>query len=371
MRLNGFEENAGPIRVLHAAETVIGGIGSYIDELVCLQNRHYGAESVRVVVPASQAGFLERVSAAQVIGFQEKQHRLANAIELAGRVYAETFNFSPHILHLHSSYAGLAVRPPMIFLHHKPKVVYCPHGWAFCRDSAGMLNAISARIEYALSYATDAIVCISHSEHDAAMGAGICRDRLQLICNGIDDDLQQADEGAINWPDNRLHLLFVGRFDRQKGIDVFLEAMRRLGNLAFAYVVGAPVVNGEALTAIPDNVTLVGWKSRAEVQAYYQSADLLVMPSRWEGFGLVAAEALRAGLPVIASRVGGLVDIVEDGVCGRLVAPESPTAIVDAVSSLDREMLRRMGQAGKARANSLFGSTRMFNEMDCLYTRLL
>ncbi|WP_165498862.1 glycosyltransferase family 4 protein [Chlorobium sp. N1] len=371
MPTGGCKKKDAPIRVLHAAETVIGGIGSYMDDLVSQQSLHYGQESVRVVVPARQAGFFERVSGQQVAGIQAKRHRLATAIELARRVNAEALTFAPDIIHLHSSYAGLAVRPFLMLLHQHSKVVYCPHGWAFRRETANMFNSVAARTELALSHMTDAIVCISHSEYDAGRDAGICPDTLQVIFNGIADQPQEESVGELHWPDHRLRLLFVGRFDRQKGIDVFLDAMNQLRDVACAYVVGAPVVNGETLPAIPDNVTCIGWKSRAEVQHCYRSAELLVMPSRWEGFGLVAVEALRAGLPVLASRVGGLVDIVEDGVCGRLVAPGSTSAIVDTVRSLDRDGLKEMGRAGRIRATSLFGVERMFSEMHDLYCRLL
>ncbi|MFX6269921.1 glycosyltransferase, partial [Acinetobacter baumannii] len=76
-------------------------------------------------------------------------------------------------------------------------------------------------------------------------------------------------------------------------------------------------------------------------------ADVIVVPSRWEGFGLIAVEAMRAGLAVIASRVGGLAEVVEEGVTGFLVEPDKPEEIVNILRTVTREQLHEMGNAGR------------------------
>src|SRR5690606_9841845 len=103
-----------------------------------------------------------------------------------------------------------------------------------------------------------------------------------------------------------LRLLFVGRFDRQKGVDIFCEVLKRLGSRAYGVMVGGAVLHDSINLEYPYNVRTVGWRPKNELASFYRSADILVVPSRWEGFGLVAAEAMSLGCPVIASNVGGL-----------------------------------------------------------------
>ena len=322
-----------------------------------------------VVLPETHAGHIRKIEPAAITPFQDKGNRLGNSLALVRKVLRQMEEFHPDVVHLHSTLAGAAIRPFIRLLQERPKVVYCPHGWAFKRDSSATMRRVAEKVELAMSGLSDAIVCTSNGELDSAMGIGIERSRLARILNGI-PSLEDASAEEVVWPDSRLRLLFVGRFDRQKGIDLFLAAMQELREVAFACVIGAPVVDHDMPEVIPDNVTLLGWQSRDGLLAYYRSADLLVMPSRWEGFGLVAAEAMRSGLAVLGTRIGGISDIVEDSVTGMLVEPESVQAIVSAIRSTSRSELGRMGESGRLRFECLFSSERMFSEMHQLYARL-
>jgi len=176
---------------------------------------------------------------------------------------------------------------------------------------------------------------------------------------------------AVEWPAGKRRVLFVGRFDRQKGIDVLLDAMSRMQVSSFGWFVGERVLgDGDDLT-FPPNVRSTGWLSAAEISAYYESADVLVVPSRWEGFGLIAVEGMRAGLPVIATRVGGLAEIVDHGVTGMLVEPGEPEAIVNTVRALTDETRARMAKAGRARFEAQFTLDRVHEQLTSLYQRLL
>ncbi len=118
---------------------------------------------------------------------------------------------------------------------------------------------------------------------------------------------------------------------------------------------------------MPPNARTTGWLSPSEIEAFYQSADIVVVPSRWEGFGLIAVEAMRAGLPVIASRVGGLPEIVEDGVTGLLIPPEDTAALVNALRDLSYERLSAMGRAGRERFQRHFTLDRVHRQITELY----
>jgi glycosyltransferase involved in cell wall biosynthesis len=172
------------------------------------------------------------------------------------------------------------------------------------------------------------------------------------------------------WPADKRRLLFVGRFDKQKGVDILIEALSELRDSTFAYLVGSPVLGDGASFNPPDNARTTGWLSAAQLAAYYESAVVLVAPYRWEGFGLTAVEAMRAGLPVIATRVGGLAEVVEHGVTGLLVESNSSAALVDAIRSAGTESLKSMGEAGRQRFNERFTLDRMHIQLTALYQRL-
>ena len=96
-----------------------------------------------------------------------------------------------------------------------------------------------------------------------------------------------------------------------------------------------------------------------------------MLASRWEGFGLVALEAMRAGKPVVASRVGGLPELVEDGVTGRLAPAVSATLLAQALLQDDPDTLVRMGAAGRLRYATAFTAARMNADLLALYADLV
>jgi glycosyltransferase involved in cell wall biosynthesis len=145
--------------------------------------------------------------------------------------------------------------------------------------------------------------------------------------------------------ENPPHVLFVGRLSEEKGILDFLQAtdgMRRV-------IVG----DGPLRDRVPE---AVGFVRPAELGAYYERAAVVVSPSRREGYGVVAREAMAHGRPVIASAVGGLVDAVEDGVTGLLVPPRDVTALRAGIERLleDVDLRDRLGSAARSTARERF-----------------
>ena len=120
----------------------------------------------------------------------------------------------------------------------------------------------------------------------------------------------------------------------------------------------------------PDNVELLGWKSPEEIAGFMNACDVVVMPSRWEGFGLVAVEAMRARKPVIASAVGGLRSIVRHGQTGFLVPAGDSDALAQTIVARDRAGWREMGLAGYMRFLSRYQSDRMNGDIVDLYDQI-
>lgn len=156
-------------------------------------------------------------------------------------------------------------------------------------------------------------------------------------------------------------LLFVGRIEPLKGIDTLLKAlaiMRQSGLFVCLTVIGGdPVVGPETLNGemgrlqalreqigLKDLVTFLGQRGQDTLPYYYSAAEAVVVPSHYESFGMVALEAMACGAPVVASQVGGLAFLVQDGVTGFTVPVDDPQAMAEKLSSLitDEAIRKRM-----------------------------
>lgn len=140
-------------------------------------------------------------------------------------------------------------------------------------------------------------------------------------------------------PDEPPHVLYVGRLSEEKGVRELAEAARGLPLV----VVG----DGPLRTLLPQ---AIGFVPPREVGAFYERAAVVVVPSRREGYGVTAREAMAYGRPVVATRVGGLVDAVADGVTGLLVPPGDVVALRRALEELLEDATRRSDLGGAARA---------------------
>lgn len=158
------------------------------------------------------------------------------------------------------------------------------------------------------------------------------------------------DEGAD--PAAGSYVAFAGRFVPEKGVEVLLEAGRFSG-LPLWLAGDAPVHPG---VRPGDDVRLVITRSKSELAAFYRGARVLAVPSTWfESFGIVAAEAMSHGIPVVASRIGALAETVQDGVTGLLFDVGDACDLALKLRALwdDPERCRRLGRAGRERVSRL------------------
>ena len=252
-------------------------------------------------------------------------------------------------------------------------------------DDAWWKGPLLRRVHRRIVRRADRVVCTSDAvlEHFAALEPA-ARNKMARIHNGVDVAAIRAAAGAADRAAIRASLgvapgatmlLAVGRLVEQKGHDVLLAA---LATRPLAEATLVLVGRGELETslrasaaAMPGRVVFAG--VRTDVPALMAAADLFVMPSRWEGFGLVAAEAMTAGRAVVASRVSALPEVVEHGVTGLLVPPDDPDALAAAIASLLADPAKRdaFGAAGRDRVERLFTLDRMNAEWRAEYERLL
>ena len=201
-------------------------------------------------------------------------------------------------------------------------------------------------------------------------------ERIEIVPPGVDHAFfspgdQRGARTALDLPPDRPVLLFVGRIQPLKGLDVAVTALAALPHQdAVLVAVGGPSgPSGEAELArvhelarqlgVEDRVRYVPPQPHHLLSTYYRAADVCVVPSRSESFGLVALEAAACGTPVVAAAVGGLATIVEDGTTGLLIEGRDPAAFADAIAGLlaDPARARAMGAAGAARARGYTWST--------------
>ena len=191
---------------------------------------------------------------------------------------------------------------------------------------------------------SDRIVCVSRHIAAAAEAAGAAAEKIRVLHNPI-----EADRFASAPPAERdIDLLYVGRLSWEKGVDVLLEAVSGLPPSTRLVVAGEGRLRRSLESSareIDCEVEFAGWVDREQLPRLMARARLLVLPSRTEAHPMVALEALAAGLPVVASNVGGVAETVRDGVNGWLVPSERPdllrAAMVDALADPARlESLR-------------------------------
>jgi len=266
--------------------------------------------------------------------------------------------------------AGLAGVPHVVHTVHTAEMRPRRGEFTFARLAAGRCERIVA-------------VSASAAEHHSRM-SGLGRSRYTVIPNGVDAAAYQRDEQRREqlrreWGIGERPLAaYVGRLGEEKGVDTLLAAWRELygcGRAVDLVIAGDGELRGmvERFLAEPAaaGVRMLGFTD--DVRGVLSAADLLVMPSHWEGFGLAAAEAMAAGLPVVATDVPGLREVVADGQTGLLVSPGEAAAVADAVMQLadDPAMRRRMGELGCARVIEHFSIDATIATHERLYAEVV
>ncbi|NMF82638.1 glycosyltransferase family 4 protein [Nodosilinea sp. P-1105] len=185
--------------------------------------------------------------------------------------------------------------------------------------------------------AYEQIYCISSGTKNALRGwMPDQADKLRVIENGTSLPCSQFKPRT---PKNKIIIVSVGRLNKQKNYTAAIQAMSLLRNVSVEYRIAGLGPEETALKSLcvqlglTDIVKFYGYVD--DIFAFFKQADVFLMPSRWEGFGLAAVEAMNTGLPVIASSVDGLREIVDTPApCGILVSPDNPKEIAAAVKTL-------------------------------------
>ena len=344
------------MKILHIGEYVNGGVATYLKTLIedCKEN-----DVEQYLLMSSYKSEKKWKMDKTKIKFYKYKRNIINIFLSMIKIQSYIKKIRPDIIHIHSSWAGVMVRIPYVFKKKDVKIIYTPHGWAFLMENSVWKKKSYAIIEKALSFVTDKIINISKYEQNRAIEYGIDSCKMQVIYNGVKGICYKSNK-TINMKKEKINLLFVGRLDYQKGLDAFLkiyyqDEFPRL----HLYVVGTGVLN-ESEMRNDSKTTYVGWVDNQEIDSYYQACDAVIMPSRWEGFGLTAIEAMRNKKTVIASNRGALPEIVDD--CGYIFDFDSKSQLIKILNNLNVNKLKKLGEKGYERYLRLFNSQKFLNE---------
>lgn len=344
----------------------IGGTERQLLELVRGLNRaRFEPLVVSLYGNAPLKAAFEKVDCPVYLLEREKRGRLATTLQL----YRLFRSHRPHLVHAFA-YASRAAIPAARLLGNVKVIV------SLRTDPEWQVTSVDKMINALADV-------ITSNSHAAAEKIAHSWPRLlhYLIYNGIDLFAFDATKNSHHRPfsvNNKI-LGVVARLAPVKGLEMLLEAFAQIhGKIpnAHLWLIGdGPLRNYLETKAremgLADNV--VFWGIRDDIPALLAQCDIGVLSSHWEGLPNAILEYMAAELPVVATRVGGVPEVVIDGETGLLVPPGNPQALADALLSLlsDTELARRMGQAGRRRVEQYFTLERMVKENEKLYLELL
>jgi glycosyltransferase involved in cell wall biosynthesis len=291
----------------------------------------------------------------------------------------------PAILHTHTAKAGLLGRIAGR-MARVPIVVHTFHGHVLHGYFSPAKTAVFRWLETRLAAVSDALVAVSEAVKRDLVDIGVASpDKIRVVPLGLQlaHLAGELPRGALRRetaaPDDVPLVGMVGRLVPIKDVPTFLGAaqqvLERRPEVRFALVGDGeerPALEAESRRrGLGGTVTFCGW--RRDLVAVYGDLDVVVNASRNEGTPVALIEALAAGRPVVATRVGGTPDLLADGAHGRLVPPGDPAALADAIVETleESEAARRRAQAGREHVLGRHSIGRLVRDVDELYRELL
>ncbi|MGE5280912.1 MAG: glycosyltransferase [Chloroflexota bacterium] len=306
---------------------------------------------------------------------------LAKTIGIARR-------FRPHVVHTHTAKAGFIGRQAALAVRPRPAIVHTYHGHVLEGYFGAAKSRLYLELERAMARVSDRLIGVSQATVDDLVRLRVAaRERFSVLPLGLDlAPLAEPDDGSL-WRDTReelgvgeeeILLVFVGRVVRIKRLDVLLEALAQARELEPRLRL-ALVGDGEerawlegvaARLGVASAVLFLGY--RRELRPLFAAADLAVLSSDNEGTPVSLIEAAAAGLPAVATDVGGVREVVSEET-GLLVPRGDAAAFADALLTMSGDPGRResLGRAARLRAVERYGAERLLRDVDGLYRELV
>ncbi|EGX54498.1 glycosyl transferase [Streptomyces zinciresistens K42] len=354
--------------ILHVAQSVEGGVARVVTDLVAAQL----AAGLRVSVACPPAGTLAsalRAADRAVLPWEATRapgHRLPGEVRRLARLVRGA---EPDLVHAHSAKAGLAAR---LAVRGTLPTVFQPHAWSFEAADPVVARLALGWERFGARWAAR-VVCVSEAERRTGERRGV-RAPWRVVPNGVDTGRFRPDGTRAVTASGPL-VVCVGRLCRQKGQDVLLrawpEVARRVPGARLVLVGDGP--DARALrSAAPASVEFAG--AASDAAPWYRAADVVVLPSRWEGMALAPLEAMACGRPVLVTDVDGARESLPPG-AGRdcLVPPEDPAALARALTALlcDEPLRAALGVRGRAHVRAAHDLRHAADAVTDVYRELL
>jgi glycosyltransferase involved in cell wall biosynthesis len=263
---------------------------------------------------------------------------------------AKLKHYQPDIIIFHYPCAWKYLPELLLLKQHSKLFIYDHH---YCQgfEREQVASVCRFRLMLRLAYGlADGVISISQAQYKWMVSQKLVKaSKVRIIASA--SKLEEISKITTKTPSQPLQLGAYGRFAPQKGFDVLLKAMALLPPEQFQLKLGGYGQDEELIHNLAEGLTHVKLlEALKDVPAFLATCDVVVIPSRWEPWGLVCLEAKAAGKPVVASDVDGLCEQVEN--CGILVPPNEPEKLAEAIASLPKQDLAAWGQTGKTLAEN-------------------
>ncbi len=306
------------MRILYAiTKTEIGGAQTHLYHL--LKHAVLKGFEVGLIADKREGWLFEKASELGVVFFENKHFKNSfnplNLLSSYKRIQNIVSQFKPDIIHVHSGAAGFMVR---FAVKNTTPTIFTAHGWSFTPGAPFIRRTIAKVSERFIAKYTTKIICVSHKDYNLALQANIISpDKLFQIYNSVSLPLEVSAQTTKNF----VNILFVGRLAPPKDLHILFQAFSRLSydvqEKAKIQIVG----DGPAFEefrqlsqrlGIEEKVDWFGRQTYETSRHFFEDADIFVLPTHWEGFPMTIVEAMSYGVPVVASNVGGISEIVRE-----------------------------------------------------------
>jgi glycogen synthase len=342
----------------------IGGMQNHTAELTRALDRRGIVQTVLTTRPPTAQYFQRLGDHARVIRLGLPIRRFRQLYAPQAAIIAPILAARADLVHVHlgEDLAILPVGAAAARVHYLPLVLTVHtslrHTLAVSDLRSAVLKVLGGQIERWGEHSAEAVLVITTRLYRLLASEGIDENRIHVIPPGVNPSLF---EGPFEDPFagvGKPRVLFVGRLAPQKGVGTLVEAAALLEDPGAQVLLVGDGPERRALEreaeriGVGDRLHFVGFVAHERLPAALAHADLLVLPSLYEELGTVLLEAMQAALPIVASNIGGIPDVIEDGLNGVLVPPGEPEALARAINRLlaDRDLACRLSEEAQERA---------------------
>ncbi|MEM7716209.1 MAG: glycosyltransferase family 4 protein [Cyanobacteria bacterium P01_A01_bin.68] len=278
----------------------------------------------------------------------------------------------PDIIHAHSSKAGVVSRIAGWIC--KVPTVFTAHGWGFSPGTPKLRRNIALISEKLLAQLTAKIICVSESDRQLALSLSVGNENsLTVVRYGIENILVPTPNLVQQLP----RLIMVARFNEQKDQATLIKAIAQIKNYDFHLDLVGSGVSLESCKALAASLGILSKVSflgdRRNIPELLAKSQIFILATHYEGLPISILEAMRAGLPVVATSVNGIPEEIENKKTGLLVPTQDVQALANELSNLieSPDICQQMGEAGREKFLHEFTVERMVNEVQAVYEQIM